>query len=116
MVHRQLALVAALLAAASSLPLNVTVFSAGEAGYYCIKIPYLHATHAGSLLAFAEARGHVGNDSDCSDWARTDLVWKRSTVRSSMCFSVARSGMLVQNLGAQCFTSFSWVLSNTDLF
>ena len=71
----------AVFAAAQAAPLNVTVFSDGEGGFYCIKIPYLHITHNGTLLAFAEGRGHVGNDTDCSDWARTDLVWKRSTVR-----------------------------------
>ena len=40
-------------------PNNVTVFSLGEAGYFCIKIPYLLYTQAGTLIAFAEARGKV---------------------------------------------------------
>ena len=57
----------------SGLPL-VDVFSFGEGGYYCMKIPYLFTTQSGTLLAFAEAR-HV----TCYDWAGTDLVWKRST-------------------------------------
>ena len=40
----------------------------------CIKIPVLLATHAGTLLALAEARV-----SSCSDGAQTDLIVKRST-------------------------------------
>ena len=48
------------LAAPTPAPNNVTVFSLGEAGYFCIKIPYLIRTQAGTLIAFAEARGKVG--------------------------------------------------------
>jgi sialidase-1 len=50
------------------------VFNFGEGGYYCMKIPYLFTTSAGTLLAFAEARYVT-----CDDWAATDLVFKRST-------------------------------------
>lgn len=53
--------------------IDVDVFPAGEAGYFCVKIPDLLATQKGSLLAFAEAR--IGS---CSDFAHTDLVMKRS--------------------------------------
>lgn len=53
---------------------EVTVFSIGESGYFCIKIPYLFTTSAGSLLAFGEAR-----IDSCWDWAPTDLVFKKST-------------------------------------
>jgi sialidase-1 len=49
------------------------VFSSGEGGYECIKIPVLLRTLENSLLAFAEARKH-----SCSDFAWTDLVVKRS--------------------------------------
>lgn len=51
----------------------VDVFSRGEGGYYCIKIPYLTTLPNGELLAFGEAR--VGS---CSDYTQTDLVMKRS--------------------------------------
>lgn len=74
---RSLVLIAALsISAALAAPAafkEVDVFSIGEAGYYCIKIPYLLSTARGSLLAFAEAR----YDS-CSDFTATDLVFKRS--------------------------------------
>jgi len=49
------------------------VYVSGEGGYACLKIPVLLATRAGTLLAFAEAR-----KDDCSDFAWTDLVVKRS--------------------------------------
>lgn len=50
------------------------VFSAGEGGYYCIRIPSLVATLNGSLLAFGE--GRMGN---CNDAGWVDVVMKRST-------------------------------------
>ena len=49
------------------------VYSSGEGGYFCIKIPVLLQTHTGNLLAFAEARR-----ASCSDFAWTDLVVKSS--------------------------------------
>lgn len=50
------------------------VFSRGEGGYYCIKIPSILTTSRGTLLAFGEARMY-----SCSDYTQTDLVYKRST-------------------------------------
>jgi sialidase-1 len=50
------------------------VFALGEAGYYCIKIPYQLTTAKGTLIAMAEARYL-----SCSDFTGTDLVFKRST-------------------------------------
>lgn len=52
---------------------TVTVFAAGEGGYSCIKIPNLILTRTNTLLAFGEARHQ-----NCSDYAETDLVIKRS--------------------------------------
>lgn len=52
---------------------GVDVFVAGEAGYYCIKIPNLIAFGNGRLVALAEAR-----NGSCSDYAPTSLVTKRS--------------------------------------
>ena len=49
------------------------VYSSGENGYACIKIPALLRLMSGRLLAFAEARMVT-----CSDFAWTDLVVKRS--------------------------------------
>lgn len=66
-------LAVATIAGATRLP-SIPVFGIGEAGYFCIKIPYLFVTRNGTLLAFAEARYQ-----SCSDFAATDLVWKRST-------------------------------------
>eukprot|EP00047_Mylnosiga_fluctuans_P012299 m.25265 g.25265 ORF g.25265 m.25265 type:complete len:408 (+) comp4140_c0_seq1:2557-3780(+) len=52
---------------------GVDVFTAGEQGYFCIKIPSLVVTPSGALLAFGEARHN-----NCSDYTWTDLVYKRS--------------------------------------
>ncbi len=46
----------------------ISVFVAGEGGYYCHKIPYLFRTNSGSLLAFAEGRGKDGRAA-CDDFA-----------------------------------------------
>jgi len=51
----------------------VVVFSRGEAGYFCIKIPVLISTFNGTLIAIGEAR-----NGSCSDFTSTDLVYKRS--------------------------------------
>eukprot|EP01064_Diplonema_japonicum_P026887 TRINITY_DN38492_c0_g1_i1.p1 TRINITY_DN38492_c0_g1~~TRINITY_DN38492_c0_g1_i1.p1 ORF type:complete len:389 (+),score=58.69 TRINITY_DN38492_c0_g1_i1:64-1167(+) len=52
---------------------EVNVFSKGEAGYYCIKIPDLLQLANGKLLAFGEAR-----TGSCADNAPTTLVYKES--------------------------------------
>jgi len=54
-------------------PSATEVFSIGESGYSCIKIPYLLVTRSGIVIALAEARIN-----SCWDWAGTDLVFKRS--------------------------------------
>src|SRR3989338_9491949 len=51
----------------------VDVFSAGEGGYACIKIPSLVCTGNGTLIALGEAR-----TGSCSDFTQTSLVSKRS--------------------------------------
>ena len=53
---------------------KITVFTRGEAGYHCFRIPALVVTPKGTVLAFAEGR----RDS-CRDDADIDLVLKRST-------------------------------------
>ena len=69
-----LAFVVLLAAASGEPPASASeVFSIGENGYSCVKIPYLLATRSGVLLALAEARIN-----SCWDWAGTDLVFKRS--------------------------------------
>lgn len=49
------------------------VFTRGEYGYFCIKIPYVLTTARGTLLAFGEARMY-----SCDDGTQTDIVFKRS--------------------------------------
>lgn len=49
------------------------LYTAGEGGYACFRIPALVATKDNMLLAFAEAR-----KADCSDAGDIDLVVKRS--------------------------------------
>ena len=61
--------VVGLLAVCGAAAVVVDVFSMGEGGYFCIKIPYLIALQNGDLIAFAEAR-----IDSCSDYAGTDLV------------------------------------------
>ena len=53
---------------------KITVFTKGEAGYYCFRIPALVVTPKGTVLAFAE-----GRKDSCRDNADIDLVLKRST-------------------------------------
>lgn len=57
---------------------SVVVFSKGEGGYYCHKIPYLIHTQRGTLIALAEGRGRNGREA-CDDFSGTDLVMKRSS-------------------------------------
>lgn len=47
---------------------SVVVFSKGEGGYYCHKIPYLLRTSANTLIAMAEARGKDGREA-CDDFS-----------------------------------------------
>jgi len=49
------------------------IFTIGEAGYSCIKIPYVIQAANGTIIALAE-----GRHNSCSDFARTDLVQKKS--------------------------------------
>eukprot|EP01031_Cornospumella_fuschlensis_P025205 gene25205-30446_t len=56
---------------------SVVVFTKGEGGYYCHKIPYLFSTLNGTLIALAEGRGRNGREA-CDDFSGTDLVMKRS--------------------------------------
>ena len=51
-----------------------TVFTAGENGYTCFRIPTLVKANDGTLLAFAEGRVN-----SCSDFGNIDMVLKRST-------------------------------------
>ena len=53
------------------------VFSAGEAGYYCFRIPALLFTGRGTLLAFAEGRGQQSGS--CADHGDVHIVLKRSS-------------------------------------
>ena len=52
---------------------DTVVFTRGENGYFCIKIPSILTTTRGTLLAFGEARMF-----SCSDYTETDIVYKRS--------------------------------------
>lgn len=56
-----------------SLANDTIVFTRGESGYFCIKIPSILTTTRGTLLAFGEARLF-----SCSDYTQTDIVYKRS--------------------------------------
>jgi len=53
---------------------EIPVFTAGEEGYACYRIPAIVTTLEGTLLAFAEARRK-----NCGDAGDIDLVLKRST-------------------------------------
>ncbi len=54
-------------------PLFQPLFVSGEGGYHTYRIPALHATSSGTLLAFCEGRVH-----DSSDSGDIDLVLRRS--------------------------------------
>lgn len=61
-------------------PNNITqtkVYTAGEDGYYCFRIPALLFTAKGTLLAFAEGRGRTTNV--CDDHGDVHIVLKRSS-------------------------------------
>ncbi len=51
-----------------------TVFTSGESGYTCIRIPTIIKANNGMLLAFAQ-----GKYGSCSDFADSDMILKRST-------------------------------------
>ena len=72
-----LCLLAVCVALGSQPPLSLSeetvVFTRGEGGYYCIKIPSLLTTANGTLIAFGEGRMF-----SCSDFTWTDLIYKRS--------------------------------------
>jgi sialidase-1 len=70
---RRLLILCTFLLVCASQPVVVDVFSKGEGGYSCIKIPYILATPRGALIAWGEARF-----ANCSDYTGTDLVTKRS--------------------------------------
>ena len=53
---------------------QTTVFSAGEYGFACFRIPVLLAPRPDLLLAFVEARYH-----SCSDYSCRSILVKRST-------------------------------------
>ena len=53
---------------------QTTVYSAGEGGYYCFRIPALLFTASGTLLAFAE-----GRRGSCADHGDVHIVLKRSS-------------------------------------
>jgi sialidase-1 len=57
----------------SSYENDTIVFTRGESGYFCIKIPSILTTTKGTLIAFGEARLY-----SCSDYTQTDIVYKRS--------------------------------------
>jgi sialidase-1 len=59
--------------ATAAAPVDVVVFSAGEAGYHTLRIPVLVRTESGALVAFAEGRRHSARDH-----GEIDLVAKRS--------------------------------------
>ena len=48
---------------------QLTVFSAGEAGYHCFRIPALVVTAEGTILAFSEARKLTCHDDGGVSWS-----------------------------------------------
>lgn len=54
------------------------VFYRGLAGHRCFRIPSITRTHAGTLLAFAEARSGAYPDPCHDNWGASDIVVRRS--------------------------------------
>jgi len=65
-------------ALAQSAPVHVNVFTSGQDGYHCYRIPALEVAPDGSLLAFAEARKYNAGDPGTEN-NEVDLVCKHST-------------------------------------
>ncbi|MGD9633503.1 MAG: exo-alpha-sialidase [Pirellulales bacterium] len=61
------------MAASATAPVDIVVFSAGEARYHTLRIPVLVRTESGTLVAFAEGRRHSARDH-----GEVDLVAKLS--------------------------------------
>ena len=57
--------------------MRVEVYTAGDLGYECFRIPSLLFTSKGTLLAFAEGRGL--HSKSCADRGDVHIVLKRST-------------------------------------
>ncbi|CAF1297367.1 unnamed protein product [Rotaria magnacalcarata] len=75
------------------------VFSRGEAGYYCIRIPSLLTTFRGTLLAFGEARMF-----NCHDDTQIDIVFKRSLDNG-----MTWSNLQIMYRGNASGENFNWV-------
>src|ERR1017187_7142683 len=52
---------------------EVDLFTAGQGGYLCYRIPALAVSTKGTILAYCEARKH-----DCSDFGEINIVMRRS--------------------------------------
>jgi len=52
---------------------KTALFTAGQDGYFCYRIPALAVSTSGTILAFCEARKN-----NCQDWDDIDIVMRRS--------------------------------------